>query len=63
MDRCGGNKMIGAIEFLRKRKALCGRFKECTNCPARNICSGEGEDEAEYVRLVMDYQIKEESHE
>jgi hypothetical protein len=60
--------MTGAIEFLRKAKAIyksC-RYDEdlrCPKCPIKRIC-GESiikdiDEPADLVRKVMDYQIKE----
>lgn len=58
--------MIGAIEFLRKLKVICDNEQRCTECPLEKLCIINGadiKDEAELVRTVMNYQIKEESHE
>jgi hypothetical protein len=53
--------MTGAIEFLRKAKAICDSKQTCYKCPLTDFCGGlsELEDEADLVRKVMDYQIKE----
>ncbi|MDF2537437.1 MAG: hypothetical protein K0S76_458 [Herbinix sp.] len=51
--------MTGAIEFLRKVKAICND-KKCLKCPMRDICS-EGIpniNEADLVRKVMDYRLE-----
>lgn len=57
--------MTGAIEFLRKAKAICESRGEkcpmCTECPAYELCIGVAEDienEADLVRKVMAYQLK-----
>lgn len=56
--------MTGAIEFLRKAKAICdSRSEHCHIngiCPVYELCvkTVEGIDEADLVRKVMDYQIK-----
>jgi hypothetical protein len=53
--------MTGAIEFLRKAKAICESRKTCHNCEICEICGCPENfyDEADLVRKVMDYQIKE----
>jgi len=53
--------MTGAIEFLRKAKAICNDRPTCYQCPIGEICRGMDaiDDEAGLVRKVMDYQIKE----
>ena len=54
--------MTGAIEFLRKAKAICIAHKKCNEaCPlyytvCGNICSIEPVD---VVTMVMAYKIKE----
>ena len=59
--------MTGAIEFLRKAKAICkaNEDKGCDGCPVCRMCSDglESIDEADLVRKVMAYQIKEVSDE
>jgi hypothetical protein len=68
--------MTGAIEFLRKAKAIICEYRQnngmdCidaevgSGCPAYWLCNGNigGHEEAELVRKVMDYQIKEASDE
>ena len=55
--------MIGAIEFLRKAKAICENQEHCTNCPIFDFCLCDMDDienEADLVHTVMDYEIKEE---
>lgn len=59
--------MTGAIEFLRKAKAICKVSNNCVNpkCPVFDMCNNVPliiEDESELVREVMDYQIKEGKH-
>lgn len=57
--------MTGAIGFLRKKRAICKNIKTCTKCPIKKWCeegTPESSDEAEFVRTVMDYEIKEESN-
>jgi hypothetical protein len=55
--------MTGAIEFLRKAKAICQNREKCSGCPAQDFCLCDLENgidyEADLVRKVMDYQIKE----
>ena len=60
--------MTGAIEFLRKAKAICkSRYKDCYRVygkdtrPVSALCIGAIKDinEADLVRKVMEYQIKE----
>jgi hypothetical protein len=61
--------MTGAIEFLRKAKEIYSNCElKCGygwKCPIKSICDdGKGYnlhdvDEAELVRNVMDYQLKE----
>lgn len=61
--------MTGAINFLRKAKAIYNSCKyneslKCPTCPIKSIC-GDGilfRDESDIVRKVMDYQIKEDSN-
>ena len=54
--------MVGAIEFLRKAKAICMSHPRCNECQLIENCpfTGATEDEAELVKSVMDYKIKEE---
>ncbi|MBH1941660.1 hypothetical protein I5677_12225 [Mobilitalea sibirica] len=56
--------MTGAIEFLRKAKAIC-EIRGCIGvkdkCPAYNLChtsAGKITDEADLVRKVMDYRLE-----
>ena len=54
--------MIGAIEFLRKAKAICKSMKDCEGCPIERECGDEnpgGMDELVFLNKVMDYEIKE----
>ena len=60
--------MIGAIEFLRKAKAICvsrpsdNNGIACDSCPAYEFCTHDIDKityEAELVKSVMDYEIKE----
>lgn len=56
--------MVGAIEFLRKAKAICNSVSGCSECPAIEFCVGyipDNVDETKLVRKVMDYQIKEDA--
>lgn len=58
--------MTGAIEFLRKAKAICEDNSDCVICPIADFCLTDMDnitDEAELVRKVMDYQIKEDKAE
>ena len=57
--------MTGAIEFLQKAKAICENMDACGRCPLNEMCSVEMnmvDDEADLVRKVMEYQIKEEAY-
>lgn len=53
--------MTGAIEFLRKAKAICESKQTCHKCQISELCNmaEDIEDEAELVRKVMGYQIGE----
>jgi hypothetical protein len=60
--------MTGAIEFLRKAKAICNSRdvgcqanKDIGVCPVNKLCWDyiSNVDEADLVRKVMEYQIKE----
>ena len=53
--------MTGAIEFLRKRNAICKSFKRCNgDCPLDDFCSNESNvDESDLVRKVMEYEVEE----
>jgi adenine-specific DNA glycosylase len=57
--------MTGAIEFLRKAKAICNNTHPCADeCPLNDWCHHEDDmNEADLVRKVMAYQIKEVSDE
>lgn len=53
--------MTGAIEFLRKAKAICESAYTCKNCPIYNELCGvteDIEDEADLVRKVMEYRLE-----
>lgn len=51
--------MIGAIEFLRKAKAICGNTKPCDEkCPLNDWCYHEEFHEADLVRKVMEYRLE-----
>ena len=57
--------MIGAIEFLRKAKAICESREECNDCPVFPICHHRIDcvgSESNLVSKVMSYKIKVESH-
>lgn len=53
--------MVGAIEFLRKAKAIC-ESTTCGKCPLDNdICLknvADIENEADLVRKVMEYRLE-----
>lgn len=55
--------MTGAIDFLRKAKAICESVPvhHCKECPLDEICGemGNMKEPADLIRKVMDYQIKE----
>ena len=53
--------MIGAIEFLRKAKAICESRPTCYKCPISDLCGGMSDiiDEAETVSKVMNYKPEE----
>ena len=52
--------MTGAIEFLRKAKAICKNHPDCIGCPINGTCLlNEITDESDLVRKVMDYQLSE----
>jgi hypothetical protein len=57
--------MTGAIEFLRKAKAICESRTTCVKCPVDDMClcgiNNMDDGQADLVRKVMDYQIKESS--
>jgi hypothetical protein len=59
--------MVGAIEFLRKAKAICKSRDsidgKCFYCPVISLCADAltAVDEADLVRKVMDYQINQPS--
>ncbi len=57
--------MTGAIEFLRKAKVICDNTHPCIEeCPLNDWCNHEEDiNEADLVRTVMNYQIKEVSNE
>ena len=59
--------MTEAIEFLRKAKAICESvpIHHCKECPLDDICGefGNMTDEADLVRKVVDYQVKEDKDE
>ena len=55
----------GAIEFLRKAKAICESFPlsddMCDECFMKDFCKyeiGEIENEADLVRKVMEYRLE-----
>lgn len=52
--------MTGAIDFLRKAKAICLNRTSCGKCPLVNACNGFENitDEADIVRKVMDYRLE-----
>jgi hypothetical protein len=53
--------MTGAIEFLRKAKAICKEQATCgIDCPLDELCGcAHGmTDEADLVRKVMDYRLE-----
>lgn len=53
--------MVGAIEFLRKAKAICLSRSRCKGCPLEDFClidPATADNEADQVRMVMEYQIK-----
>jgi hypothetical protein len=53
--------MTGAIEFLRKAKAICDSRDSCVNCPVDDLClcgiDNWDDDEADLVRKIMEYQL------
>jgi adenine-specific DNA glycosylase len=55
--------MTGAIEFLRKAKAICSMYPWCSQCPLNEDCNISSlediNDPSKLVSKVMDYQIKE----
>ena len=54
--------MTGAIEFLRKAKAICKDRDNCIKCPPGDFCMTDKsmiEEEADLVSKVMAYEIKE----
>ena len=57
--------MIGAIEFLRKAKAIC-ESTTCPKCPLdTDMCLknvADIEDESDLVAKVMTYEIKEDGN-
>ena len=60
----GESTVTGAIEFLRKAKAICKSQKICsTDCPVDELCGNACgiTNEADLVRKVMAYKIKEET--
>ena len=53
--------MIGAIEFLRKAKAICNEQQICNKeCPIYEECGKSYYDtnEADLVRKVMEYRLE-----
>ena len=54
--------MTGAIEFLRKAKAICDSRDSCVNCPVDDLClcgiDNWDDDEADLVRKVMEYRLE-----
>ena len=55
--------MTGAIEFLRKAKAICESITNgtnpCEDCPINGLCIPENiENEADLVRKVMEYRLE-----
>lgn len=53
--------MTGAIEFLRKAKAICNSDNiPCSECPLTNMCGDIGniENPADLVRKVIDYRLE-----
>ena len=55
--------MTGAIEFLRKAKAICKSGISCKECRMQNFCLWRPEeitDEADLVRKVMEYRLEDE---
>lgn len=57
--------MTGAIEFLRKAKAICNSKPTCYKCQIKELCQGisELEDEADLVHKVMDYRLEDKDEE
>jgi adenine-specific DNA glycosylase len=56
--------MTGAIEFLRKAKAICNSKPTCHKCILSDYCGDIGNtdtDEADLVRKVMDYPLNQPS--
>ena len=53
--------MTGAIEFLRKAKAICDNTHPCADeCPLNDWCHHEDDmNEADLVRKVMEYRLEE----
>ncbi len=54
--------MTGAIEFLTKAKAICKASERCKGCTVFPLCHklfSDLSDEADLVRKVMAYQLKE----
>jgi hypothetical protein len=53
--------MTGAIEFLRKAKAICQSQVICFKCPLYSACGndfGKLKNEADLVRKVMAYRLE-----
>jgi hypothetical protein len=52
--------MIGAIEFLRKAKAICDNTHPCADeCPLNGWCHHEDDmNDADLVRKVMEYRLE-----
>lgn len=54
--------MTGAIEFLRKAKAICNSIPvlHCGECPINDICGefGNMKNEANIVRKVIEYRLE-----
>ena len=53
--------MVGAIEFLRKAKAICDEQEDCNKeCPIYEECGQPYCDinEADIVRKVMEYRLE-----
>ena len=59
--------MVGAVEFLRKAKAICNEhqdvdgFKLCEICPAKLLCESNLNyvNESDLVANVMAYKLEE----
>ena len=56
--------MIGAIEFLRKAKAICNASNSCRGCAVFDLCHDIPmglKSESDLVRKVMECKVKEDN--